>query len=70
MKPSGKIEVLTYKGNEVPTVTFFGEVEPKDIQMLPVAIRMTYFGEYLKNLGKDELSKAAETKEEKEEGKE
>ena len=55
-EPSGKIEILTYEGNEVPTVKLFGQLETGDIAMCMMAIRVAYL-EQLQAVGVDERSK-------------
>jgi len=55
-KPSGKIEILTYAGADVPTVKLFGQIEANDIAMCLMAIR----GEYMLMIrveGQEELKK-------------
>jgi hypothetical protein len=54
VKPSGKIEIETFEGNDMPKVSVFGDVLPKDVQMLMGAIRLAYFGEYLSAIQAEE----------------
>jgi len=68
VKPSGKIIIETYNGTDFPKISIFGEVEPKDIQMLLPAIRRVYFGEYLAAIAKDEVNALEEEIKEKKVG--
>ena len=60
MKASGKIIIETFAGEDVPSIKFFGEVDPKDIQMLLPSIRRSYFGEYLDAIAKEEVAALAD----------
>lgn len=55
MKAEGRIEILTFAGQDLPEVKIFGTVEVKDVGMLPMAIRRAVF-EYFNAQGKENLA--------------